>query len=177
MTPSDTTGESKPDPKESKTLESTPMDESGSGIKPHPASGSGVTFYVEPSRLDLSQVDPMIRPVVAKINRSGWVWTGESCQGHPDATGMADTGWLHNTDPYLRLICAKDHLGPMLARLVNATLPCHEDDEYTTPTLRIYRSDARRAWAEVLVYVQARNAMERNHGIRVLARFAEALDA
>jgi hypothetical protein len=137
----------------------------------------GVIFYTRPEDLKPEQIDALLRDVVMRINASGWVWTGESCQGHPDAASMADTAWPHNTDPYLRLICRHDDLGRMLASLVDASLPDHEQDEFHSATLRLYRSDVRGEWAEVMVYVQARNVMERDHGCRVLARFAEALHA
>lgn len=149
----------------------------GSTQSDHPAKGSGVIFYVQPHDLDLDHVDPLMRDVVARINASGWVWTGESCQGHPDVESLTDTGWPHNNDPYLRLICRHDRFGEMLAALLDASRPQPESDEFHSATLRLYRSDTRGDWAEVLVYVQARNVMERNHGIRVLGRFADALTA
>jgi hypothetical protein len=35
------------------------------------------------TRLTAAEVDTLMWPVVEAINRSGWVWTTESCQGHP----------------------------------------------------------------------------------------------
>lgn len=40
----------------------------------------------DPRTLTEAQVDPLMWPIVQRINQSGWVWTTESCQGH-------ETGW------------------------------------------------------------------------------------
>lgn len=41
----------------------------------------------DPRTLDLEQVDPAMRPLVSRINRSGWLWTAESCEGHGGQAG------------------------------------------------------------------------------------------
>jgi hypothetical protein len=39
--------------------------------------------HIPPDRLTANDVDSQMWPIVERINRSGWVWTTESCQGHP----------------------------------------------------------------------------------------------
>jgi hypothetical protein len=39
--------------------------------------------HIPPDRLMAEDVDAQIWPIVERINRSGWIWTTESCQGHP----------------------------------------------------------------------------------------------
>lgn len=142
------------------------------------APKDGVIFYTRPEDLVPEQIDPLLRDAVGKINASGWVWTGESCQGHPDAASLNDTGWTHNTEPYLRLICARRDLGRMLAALAEATLDTDEDNEagiFHAAQLRVFANGRHPEWAEIGVYVLARNVMERDFGCRVFERFAATI--
>ena len=38
--------------------------------------------FTPPDMLKPEQVDAAIWPAVERINRSGWIWTTESCEGH-----------------------------------------------------------------------------------------------
>lgn len=144
-----------------------------------PPASAKVIFYTRPEELRDEQIDPLLRDVVKTINSSNWVWTGESCQGHPDAASLSDTGWTHNTEPYLRLICARADLGRMLALLVDASAATQEDMDdhgiFSAAQLRLFRSGDDPEWAETMVYVLARNVMDRDFGCRVLMRFAQAV--
>lgn len=143
---------------------------------PEEAKASGVIFYCLPADLKREMVDPLIWPVVERVNKSGWVWTAESCQGHPDAASIEDTGWLHNNAPYLRLICHFFNEGEMLARLMRAMAVDESREEFSGHNVRLYREPTRGDYAEVMVYVLAQNVMERNAGVAALERFATALD-
>lgn len=137
---------------------------------------SGAVFYSPPNKLD-EWMDPLMRPVCEKINRSGWAWTAESCQGHPDA----DRGgaWAGNTRPMLRLVTQSAGIGKMLAALMEAygieareVKGIGERSELTGLTL--YPSEARNpGWFEILVYINAANVYQRDCAMGVWRRFAE----
>ena len=145
------------------------------------AKESGCCFYVLPDDLAPEQVDELIRPAVFAINTSGWVWTAESCQGHPDATKA--TGWTHNTKPMLRLVTRAEEFGTMLRLLCDACYSSIEEQDETG----VYRNAGLELWPqvpkngaywlaayrEVLVYVPALITFERNAALRVFERFAE----
>ena len=127
-------------------------------------------------------IDELIRPAVYAINSSGWVWTGESCQGHPDA--VKATGWTHNTKPMLRLITSAEDFGTMLRLLCDACYSSVEEQDkagvYRNAGLELWPQEVPRngAWwlapyREVLVYVPALVTFERNAALGVFDRFAE----
>jgi len=131
---------------------------------------AGVHFYDDPENLAPEQVDPLLRDAVARINRSGWVWTAESCQGHPDETGYV---WAGNTSPMLRLVCRTPEVGRMLGALHEASTGFVDEDGLPRYfSLRVHPQTLQ-GWAEVLVYVEARTVSERDLGIAVLDRLAE----
>ena len=134
------------------------------------AAANKLTIYILPQDLDSSLVDPLLRDIIATINSSGWVWTSESCQGHPDAASPEDTGWDHNTNPFLRLIVRNSDFGEMLALLASAMR-----GENRVCTMRLH-SIAKGAWVEAIVYVEAINVLMRNQGIAALKRFSESLE-
>lgn len=136
-----------------------------------------VTFYEDPARLKPEQVDPLIRDAVLAINQSGWVWTAESCQGHPDAAD--DEPWANNTRPFLRLVTRHRNLGAMLTMLYEKMYrPGFGAEDRQPLTVTIYRSfQVTGTWAEVLVYIEAATAWDRNHGIAAFERFARYICA
>lgn len=140
---------------------------------------AGACFYALPEDLKPGYIDPLIRDAVFAINASGWVWTGESCQGHPDAT--EPRGWEHNIEPMLRLITTAEDYALMLQLLTDACWrPIEEQDEFMAHYplgLSLY-PQFRDGWSiapyrEVLVYVKARQTIERNAGLRLFERFAD----
>lgn len=143
-----------------------------------------IIFYSLPQDLDLAQIDPMMRPVVEKINASGWVWTAECCQGHPDYDG-SNPGWDHNPSPFLRLVCEKYSLGDMLGELVaSMRLPnvfdindrrCRCD--YVCPLKVFLWSRELGPWEQINVYVEAHNVRGRDFGIEALTQFADRVCA
>lgn len=133
------------------------------------AKANGIIFYSLPQELDIYAVDPLMRPIVGRINMSGWVWTSECCQGHPDADENSDTGWDHNTNPFMRFVVGVDDLGCLLALLSRAMrLPSR------TCVMRLH-TVSRGAFEEVIVYIEANNVRTRNQGIDALHNFAEAV--
>jgi len=151
---------------------------------PEAARAAGVTFYELPSELDLEAVDPLIRRAVATINNSGWVYTAESCQGHPDST---QPQWADNTDPMLRLVCRAEDEGRLWSALLQAcrSMEVRPDDEEgvtlwgrpgTTP-LKVYVDNRGRPdWCETLVYVPASTAYYRDRGIETFERFGRLIE-
>lgn len=134
---------------------------------------SGICTYDRPDHINIELVDELIRPVVVRINQSGWVWTGESCQGHPDAThAMA---WAGNTRPMLRLIAHQERYGEMLNLLLGAT-HYEEDGLKRTVGLDMWEHERKGVYCEVIVYAKATTVYERNVGIECFARFAEAIN-
>lgn len=133
------------------------------------AQEAGINFYDLPCELNEDQVDPLILPIVKRINESGWVWTAESCQGHPDAV---DPVWCDNTDPMLRLVSDLKHEPFMLQQLVRSSRSMEGEITPTTP-LRIYPQTPKPPWGEILVYVPAQTVFYRNRGLETFRRFAE----
>jgi len=141
----------------------------------------GALFYTLPEELVPEQIDPLLRDAVSLINKSGWVWTAESCQGHPDADHAYP--WAMNTRPMLRLVCEKANFGRMLAQLVEAST--FEDDGLSrVNVLEIcecrnwgpcYTQRSDPGFREVVVYVRARTVYERNLGIECYQRFANSI--
>jgi hypothetical protein len=139
------------------------------------ARNAGVVFYELPEYLIDERVDRLILPAVKAINSSGWVWTCESCQGHPDATdGLS---WAGNTDPFLRLACASENFGDMLADLMRSMHfgLTHESPERPL-AVRLYHTP-RNGFDELLVYITATTVFARNAGIAAFERFAGAIVA
>lgn len=141
----------------------------------------GALFYTLPEELLRDQIDPLLRDVVFEINRSAWVWTAESCQGHPDADHSYP--WAMNTRPMLRLVCEKKNFGRMLECLLEATV--FEDEGLNkVNVLDIcecrnwgpnYKHVSDPGFREVIVYVRAVTVYERNLGIECYKRFAKLI--
>lgn len=138
------------------------------------ARKAGCVFYSMPWELD-PNIDPLIRPAVERINKSIWLWTAESCQGHPDAA--AQGAWASNTDPMIRLVTRAEHAGAMMAGLLRAYQGAADRElrdcrVFECGGLRVFPT-VRGEWAEVLVYVGARNVFQRGQAILVWDLFAE----
>lgn len=43
--------------------------------------------YIPPRDLTAADVEVGIWPLVERVNQTGWVWTVESCEGHPERAG------------------------------------------------------------------------------------------
>jgi hypothetical protein len=151
--------------------------------EPEKAKAAGILFYSLPHELDYEMVDPLIRPICWKINDSGWVWTAESCQGHPDCTEEI-TAWGSNTDPMLRLVCRKYHFGDMMNLFIDSLrfdregldtatgFRCYPKVKYSYPDL-IEKFPGYYDWEEVLVYLPGTNVATRNRSLKCLETFAE----
>lgn len=138
------------------------------------ANASGCIFYDDPATLRDDQIDPLLRKAVRQINRSGWVWTAESCQGHPDATGDV---WAGNTRPMLRLVCRVEDRPRMMDALVQAFAESNNwADLPTVRSIAVWPYERRNGWFEALVYVPAATAGERDLGCKCYERFAELVD-
>jgi len=95
-------------------------------------------------------IDPLIWPVVKRMNETGWVWTAESCQGGHEWSAV----------PMLRLVCRTQDLGALLER-VYATMrvgPDHQSSRDGT-FVRLERHKPApvgwselRVWADILAY-------------------------
>lgn len=148
------------------------------------ANDAGCIFYGDPATLTDGQIDPLLRDAVRRINRSGWVWTAESCQGHPDFDGRTvKTAWEHNTRPMLRLVVRLDHAGRMLSSLVLAAAwdfdqePSAFSGARIAQGLELWPSERRNGWCEVLAYFNALNVAARDIGCQRFSRFAELVAA
>lgn len=137
------------------------------------AQAAGALFYALPEQLTDGMIDPLLRKAVRRINESGWCWTAESCQGHPDSVDSSP--WAGNTRPFLRLVCDAGRAGELLVALLDS-LVYDDHGMRQTQIAEIY------AWTkpidgyrQYMVYIEAHNAYERNLGIAAFERFAEAL--
>lgn len=138
------------------------------------AQAAGALFYTLPGDLNVNeQIDPLLRVAVAAINSSGWIWTAESCQGHPDETEV-NAPWGFQIKPYLRMVCRGSHIGDASALLLEAA---RDDDviaTYGPPAMELYTRELRDGWMELKVYVGAHNVATRNRGCHALERFGFA---
>lgn len=139
------------------------------------AQAAGAIFYELPNVLDYATLDPLIAPICRRINESGWVATGESCQGHPDWPDALGP-WAGNTDPFLRLTCHGNDLGRMLEALVRACGPDNATAFRAVP-LRIQLDGRGGEWAQVYAYISAPWVGARTEGLAAFARFAESINA
>lgn len=139
------------------------------------AKEAGALFYILPSELKPEHVDMLLRVTVQALNSTGWVWTAESCQGHPEEADI-HAPWGHNAEPYLRLALRRVHLGTVVAILLREAI-----DENTkmigSPQMKLRVRELRNLWVELQIYVGAHNVATRNRGCQALERFAFALQA
>lgn len=147
------------------------------------AKQKGCIFYELPSNLTPEMVDPLIRKAVFRINESGWVWTAESCAGHPEATIPS---WAGNTRPMLRLVTPEERLGDMFAALYEAVrLPLREDPEVlwlpeSIVSFVVFRCPGTKLpYTETLIYCPHHecSVYERNLGLLAFEQFAELICA
>lgn len=135
---------------------------------------AGVFFYSDPENIDFDGIDPLMRGIVEDVNRSGWLWTAESCQGHPDDdTGMA---WAGNTSPMLRLACKRTDVGHLFGALFDASASVESalcEGEKSTFVWQVHPEERRNDWVEILLYVKATTVFQRDLGIEMLRKFAE----
>lgn len=131
------------------------------------AQEAGACFYTMPSELKVNeQIDPLLRTAVAAINSSGWIFTGESCQGHPDEADLT-APWGFQIEPYLLMVCPSGRVGAAVTLMPEAA----RDDagiELMGPAgLKFYTRALKDGWMELKVYVEARNVAGRNRGCLV----------
>lgn len=137
------------------------------------AQAAGALFYTLPSELKQEQIDPLLRDAVTAINSSGWVWTAESCQGHPDEPDI-HAPWGHNTRPYLRLVCRAEDVGDVAATLL-AEAGDEESRMIGAPEMCMRSRPLRDGWMELQVYVTAHNVASRDRGCQAFERFGVAI--
>ena len=141
---------------------------------------SGCLFYSPPDKLD-EWMDAMMRPICEEINRSGWVWTAESCQGHPDA--QKSRAWASNTRPMLRLVTKKENVGRMFAALAEAYEIERRSTEESVEEhgnmselmgFEVFPVSGRNPeWSEMLIYIGAKTAYQRDQGVSVWEVFSK----
>lgn len=138
------------------------------------AKEAGALFYTMPSELRPDeQIDERLRLAVVYLNSSNWIWTAESCQGHPEEPDLY-APWGHNAEPYLRLVMRGGHLARAVGTLLKTA---HDDDSEAigAPQMKLRTRFLRNGWIELLVYVSAHNVATRNRGCLALERFAFAV--
>lgn len=143
--------------------------------KEEQAQAAGALFYTAPSALDIEgQIDPLLRAAVRAVNRSGWVWTAECCQGHPDEQDL-HAPWGFNVEPYVRMVCQKIHLAYAVELLLEAA---HDgNDRIHGPVgMRLYTRPLKDGWMEFKVYATATNVATRNRGCFAIERFGFAVE-
>ena len=135
------------------------------------AKRAGVMFYAMPSDLAVDDfIDPLMLPILSEINRTGWCWTAESCQGHPDLD--RENSWGQNTDPMLRLVCRQQNYGLMLSSLLEATTSYLHMSLFVYPRrVGLGQTD----WRETIVSIPSKNVYERNRGLQAFSDFAQQL--
>lgn len=137
------------------------------------AADAGALFYTLPSELKVSeQIDTLLQVAVSAINSCGWIWTAESCQGHPDETDFLSP-WGFNIEPYLRTVLRTKHLGRAVELLLDAA---HDGNSFSHGPvgMRLYTRELKDGWTEFKVYAQAVNAAQRNRGCLAFERWGFA---
>ena len=133
-------------------------------------------WYSEPDALDLAGIDPLLRETVERINGSGWCWTAESCQGHPDDSSEYGP-WANNTKPMMRFVVWTRDLGRLMSALVRSMYYDREGglltqscffEVFPLPPARHFQE-----YTELLVYIQARTVWQRDEGCRAYGRLAD----
>lgn len=89
----------------------------------------GASFYSDPESVDLALVDPLMRAFVQRMNSSGWVWTAECCQGHPDAPDNAYI-WAGNTSPMVRLVLRTRRQSPSAISACRYLMPSRSESHW-----------------------------------------------
>jgi hypothetical protein len=121
-------------------------------------------FY-HPSILKAKHVDPGIWPAVRAINQSGWVWTLESCEGHPDRYA-----WSHV--PLIRLAVPHGHAERMLGLLHRSAPEPRETGRGGNPNaITVVRHVA----APMPGWFEARVSVDGPDPVRVFETFAARL--
>lgn len=133
-----------------------------------------IGWYSHPERLDeiKEQLDPLIYEICLEINRSGWLWTAESCAGHPDSTEFCT--WASNVRPMLRLVCQAADVPLMMDCLLTAMF-VPDSDEFPDDrpvSFECHPISLEKGWCEVLIYLAAQTAYERNRGLAAFSRLA-----
>jgi hypothetical protein len=137
------------------------------------------TFYGDPEAPEtFEDIDPLIRATCERICGSGWLWTAESCQGHPDDTSTFGP-WADNVRPMIRFVCAREHAGHLFDLLLRAV---REEPGPGVGAGGYYPfelwpcggiSDEALSWLDLLVYVKATTVGQRDRGLECFARLAE----
>lgn len=163
--------------------------------EPRRAKDAGVFFFTLPGKLRPSAVDRLLRKTVRLINSSGWAWTTECCQGHPDFDGTkkrGDRGWSKywkgcggGANPILRVVVRKERVGPLMWALAEALHSIQErcsdrdhKDHFggTTPQLMLQLKYPFRktgyAWRQVVLVIPSEDVSERNAGCKTFEEFA-----
>lgn len=110
------------------------------------------------------QIDPLIRPAVRAINRSGWVWTAESCQGGHE---FSDT-------PMLRLVVREADVGDLLAAVYDAMIVGTGSDASVDSHVTLERhAPAPEGWTEFRIWNASHYSQRRS--IAYFARLANRL--
>ena len=148
---------------------------------PEQAKAHNIVFYSLPQDIDYEQIDPLMRSILRRINASGMVWTAECCQGHPDYNG--EGGWEHNTRPFLRLVTSAENLGWMMGHLVRSMRlrDIHEPinkariAHVCTFQTYVWKFTHPCPYEQVMIYVEARNILDRDRGIEAFEQFSWAV--
>lgn len=145
----------------------------------------GVCLYHNIDDLENAPLDPLIRPVCEKICSSGWCFTAESCQGHPDAD-VPDV-WAGNTAPMLRLFCKPERMGDMLKCLMEASFFEYDMEEgfenkqegtfmtKATVSWKVFPYSLNENWFSALIYFEGSTVWDRKKIIEQLMIFGEKL--
>ena len=143
---------------------------------------SGAMFYSPPDKMD-EWVDDLMRPICESINKSEWVWTAESCAGHPEADEAG--AWFHNTHPFIRLVTHKSNEGRVMELMFKAM---HQVDKDMQENTRKYKelqllesrmievipsARPKPEWSELIIRLNAVNVYQRNQALEVWKQFAE----
>lgn len=122
----------------------------GDGFKTFHYDPADAEPFIQPLVLPRYQreLDRKIRESVLLVNTSKWVWTAESCQGHPkNRRGSAGyIGW--SQVPMMRFVCRSADVGDLLT-LVYKELKIGEEN------ILIYKHEPAHAvgWTEFRMYV------------------------
>ena len=141
------------------------------------AQEAGAGFYHPPSLLDYqTQIDPLLQEACARVNSSDWLWTAETCQGHPDYDGVnIHTAWDHQTGPYFRVVLRDQYVGLCFALLYKAAVEEKLQDAFPLG-VEFYARRLRSTWNSFPILIRAHNVKTRDRACQMLTHFAELVE-
>lgn len=135
---------------------------------------TGVYFYSNPLVPD-EGIDLLFKPICKKINASGYCYTAESCQGHPDATEPTN-GWNDSPKVFLRLGFHMEDTGRVMTALLGSSKFTDHLGCDGAVSFELYPRETKEGWMDLTVVIKSGNVWQRARALDFWNRFANDLE-